>query len=448
MTRRGTLRLVVCVVVLAGFAHLPASGEEGFGLRIAIAKSIDVSDVAEILHRYFKTKGAYGEIVRGSEPTGRYIEIKKPPAGVPELLSLRVVANSDALSGPAKGAAHLSLAWFPREALQHTPAVGVRALQPLTVFVNPDNPISKLSAAEVEAIVSGTVSQWSVFPGGSNETIKLLMPAWGSDAANLRSFGMAVAAIRPDIALVESLDDMEVVVKRDRGAVAIVAGSPSGRGMRRVPVASNCGQPFYPTAVGIVTGDYPFVRQVGVQVTTAGEPVAVTGMVSWFQSELAAARLETYGLYRQGHLMGQLNDDNVRLQSGSTTGSQGLSLAWRNATAGARPTSFNFTFAKDSASLGEDGQKLLQDLADWLAANPGMVKRIQLLGHSDHTGDDERNMQLSHERAETIAAGLAQMGVVLEPAAVMGIANIAAVGCQNTEQGRQRNRRVEVWVKG
>jgi len=67
-----------------------------------------------------------------------------------------------------------------------------------------------------------------------------------------------------------------------------------------------------------------------------------------------------------------------------------------------------------------------------------------LLGFSDALGGDCANQRLSQQRATAVATELATYGV--RPAVVHGFGSAAPIASNETGAGRERNRRVEVWL--
>lgn len=71
---------------------------------------------------------------------------------------------------------------------------------------------------------------------------------------------------------------------------------------------------------------------------------------------------------------------------------------------------------------------------------------ILLEGHTDATGTDAYNLRLSDERAQSVARFLAEWGVAQNRFVTMGYGESQPVASNDTELGRQQNRRVEVAI--
>jgi phosphate transport system substrate-binding protein len=106
-----------------------------------------------------------------------------------------------------------------------------------------------------------------------------------------------------------------------------------------------------------------------------------------------------------------------------------------------------FVFRFQSSSLDPD-QKALQDV-DRVAAlmkNPANAsKAVILVGFSDSVGDYESNLAVARKRAEAVAGKLQAKGV--RNVIVLAAGEEGAVEPNESRLGRERNRRVEIWLK-
>jgi phosphate transport system substrate-binding protein len=68
-----------------------------------------------------------------------------------------------------------------------------------------------------------------------------------------------------------------------------------------------------------------------------------------------------------------------------------------------------------------------------------------LLGFTDNIGDRAVNIGISQSRARIVAKEFEQRG--LRPAIVKGFGPDLPVGSNDSDTGRERNRRVEIWLK-
>jgi outer membrane protein OmpA-like peptidoglycan-associated protein len=99
-------------------------------------------------------------------------------------------------------------------------------------------------------------------------------------------------------------------------------------------------------------------------------------------------------------------------------------------------------FDYDKATLRPEAAAILDKAADalqhWSSAN------IEVAGHTDNKGSDDYNMKLSEQRAEAVRNYLISKGVAAERLSAKGYGETKPVADNNTEEGRFKNRRVEL----
>lgn len=101
-------------------------------------------------------------------------------------------------------------------------------------------------------------------------------------------------------------------------------------------------------------------------------------------------------------------------------------------------------FEVDKSELSAQSKQELSDLADILKEYE--ETNILIEGHTDATGSDDYNMALSKRRAESVAVFLSGLGVQSNRFDMVGYGENQPVASNETERGRQLNRRVEVAV--
>jgi len=104
----------------------------------------------------------------------------------------------------------------------------------------------------------------------------------------------------------------------------------------------------------------------------------------------------------------------------------------------------DFTFAVNSSTLRSGLYNELDRVAQILTAYPQTT--ILVAGHTDSTGSEEYNMTLSQKRADSVKNALVQRGVAAQRINAVGYGESQPVGDNETEFGRQQNRRVEVRI--
>ena len=103
---------------------------------------------------------------------------------------------------------------------------------------------------------------------------------------------------------------------------------------------------------------------------------------------------------------------------------------------------YGIEFDIGKAKIRPESEKVLRDVLSLLHAQPDWKMRIE--GHTDSTGTKAGNQALSQQRAAAVVAWLAQNGVPRTQLTAAGMGDTKPIADNSTEQGRARNRRVEL----
>jgi OOP family OmpA-OmpF porin len=104
---------------------------------------------------------------------------------------------------------------------------------------------------------------------------------------------------------------------------------------------------------------------------------------------------------------------------------------------------FNLEYLPNAIEVSSAFAVEMQRMTDFVKAHPG--RRFFIEGHTDSVGNDADNMSLSLRRAEKIKAYLAEkMGVPASLLEARGFGESNPVADNNTQAGRQQNRRVVI----
>jgi outer membrane protein OmpA-like peptidoglycan-associated protein len=104
----------------------------------------------------------------------------------------------------------------------------------------------------------------------------------------------------------------------------------------------------------------------------------------------------------------------------------------------------DYLFAVNSYTLLPGAYDELNRVANVLRQYPETI--IQIAGHTDSTGSFDANQRLSEQRAESVRNALVGMGVNSSRFSLIGYGQSRPIANNNTEAGRQLNRRVEVRI--
>lgn len=104
---------------------------------------------------------------------------------------------------------------------------------------------------------------------------------------------------------------------------------------------------------------------------------------------------------------------------------------------------YGIHFETGKSVLKPESTESLKTIADYINANT--EKGFFIVGHTDNKGDFESNMILSEERAKSVITELTtKYSVNAEQLKAYGVASLSPVYSNITEEGRAKNRRVEI----
>ena len=104
----------------------------------------------------------------------------------------------------------------------------------------------------------------------------------------------------------------------------------------------------------------------------------------------------------------------------------------------------NLHFATNKTRILSRSEEALNDLYMYLARNPEV--RIRIIGHTDNVGKDAANQKLSDGRANAVRDDLIERGIDASRIEAEGRGETQPIDTNDTEEGRQNNRRVEIEI--
>lgn len=308
----------------------------------------------------------------------------------------------------------------------------VLGLDGIAVIVSPANPIQSLTRDQLSSIFSGTVTNWNQMlvhrgaihvyardsKSGTYDTFKTLVLGTGN---------LVSSAIR--------IEDSRVLSDRvasDPDAIGFI-GLPYIRSAKAVAVSDSGSRPLLPTRLTVSTEDYALSRRLYLYTPANPSSELTAGFVSFALSKSGQDLVAENGFVAQ----------NVTAESIATV-SDGPS-EYKRITRGANRLSLDFRFRTGSAGLDNKGLADLDRVVTFLTDVKYPGRNVMLIGFADSTGSDAINIALSKSRAKTVADQFAPRG--LDVGLSTGFGSALPVASNASEDGRQKNRRVEIWLK-
>ncbi len=104
----------------------------------------------------------------------------------------------------------------------------------------------------------------------------------------------------------------------------------------------------------------------------------------------------------------------------------------------------NIFFETGKAELRDGSRSELTRVVRMLQSNPQMT--IEVSGHTDNVGAAAGNLGLSRSRAQSVADYLVKNGIARDRITAKGLGQTSPIADNRTEEGRERNRRVEFTI--
>lgn len=102
-------------------------------------------------------------------------------------------------------------------------------------------------------------------------------------------------------------------------------------------------------------------------------------------------------------------------------------------------------FDYDKATIKPESFSLMNEIADVITKNP-QIKRIRIEGYASAEGSATHNKKLSDDRAKSVMKYLTEHGIAQAMLSAIGYGIEHPIADNSTEEGREKNRRVEFTI--
>ncbi|MDX2265280.1 MAG: phosphate ABC transporter substrate-binding/OmpA family protein [Hyphomicrobiales bacterium] len=336
-----------------------------------------------------------------------------------------------------------------------TPRPHVVALDGLLVFVSPDNPLKQLTLEQVAKIFSGQITDWGQL---GQRPRKINVYARDDKSGTFDTFDSLVlkpfkAKISPNAKRFESSPDLSDETARDPDGIGF-AGFAYWRNAKPIAIAGSCGILSRPSPFNVRTEEYTLSRRLYLYTTSALQHARAEAVVRFALSDEAQDAVTNAGFINQSIDFLDFSQQAERLATGLTTPDEDFSLPLMRQLVtdlrGARRISTTFRFDRNSVVLDEKAQQDATRLATFLQTPSMRGKDVLLLGFADNAGPFDANRIVSQNRANAVRAALAAAGgpgLAQAKITTKAYGELLPVSCNDTDAGRENNRRVEVWVR-
>src|SRR6516165_3333226 len=309
----------------------------------------------------------------------------------------------------------------------------VVGLDGIAVIVSKANPVQSLTKDQIARIFAGETANWQQLRGpdaainvyarddksGTYDTFKALVLGGKKLVSNAKRF--------------EDSRELSDAVAKDPNGIGFI-GLPYVRDAKAVAVSENGTRPFLPNHFTVSTEDYALSRRLFLYTAVSPTNDLARKFVDFALSPHGQEIVEKMGFVGQ----------NVAPTQGTTIPSDAPDR-YRQLTTGATRLSLDFRFRTASSDLDNKALADLDRVVTFLTDLHYSGQDILLFGFADSTGTAQANDALSKNRAQAVAQQFEQRGV--RPATITGFGSQLPVASNTTDDGRAKNRRVEIWLR-
>lgn len=412
-------------------------------LVLATAPEFAFSLLPDLVERFARLYGVRATVWEPS-PGGQRAVFEENPVGFPEEVTIRALPREAALAELRRGRVDLVLA---REAGEEPEGLEehVVALDAVVPMVHPDNALPRISRRTLGDLFAGRIGDWSALGRGPRPVRRVAPGPELAISAFFRERIPNLGRMAPGTLYVRDPDDLLDELFADPGTVAY--GSLLAAGGAHVPAITECGILQTPEPFRIRAEDWPLTQRIDAYLradaTDGWEDVFLLFLlgprgeeaVADFRLEPLTVRAATAGEQRAW----------VDAVLATPPQVPEVRRAFLDLARTARRLTVVFRFETGSAELDERAREDVGRLALWLEGGGIDPARLVLAGYADSRGGYQSNLRLAEERARSVAAALAEVGIRVGEVTAFG--EEIAVACDTDPWGLRLNRRVEAWLR-
>ncbi|MEE9387827.1 MAG: phosphate ABC transporter substrate-binding/OmpA family protein [Paracoccaceae bacterium] len=332
----------------------------------------------------------------------------------------------------------------------------VIALDALVPVVSPKNPVHDISPENLAMVFAGEITNWNIL-GGLDAPIILHLQS--KDSGLLHGFNRQIMA-SPGRQLADNIyrhpttDELVLAVAKDPFAVGLSTLSKHA-GIRQLHLVGGCGFRALAEPQAIKSDDYPLNLPMYLYVRSRRLPAIGREFLRFNRSPDAQTAVLRAGFIDQTISRTAIGQQGNRLANAIHAAGDEIKLPELKrlvgAMDGARRLSVTFRFDDGSSRLNAQSRSNIALLAHALETGGISAKNLIFVGFSDGEGSADANQKLSKNRAASVRTAVLQQAAAADPGRVSigieGFGEALPMACDDTDWGRQINRRVEVWVR-
>ncbi|AZV80013.1 cell envelope biogenesis protein OmpA [Parasedimentitalea marina] len=331
----------------------------------------------------------------------------------------------------------------------------VLALDAMVPVVAPGNPVTSISVPELAKVFAGNIVNWQEL-GGPNAPISLHLPVAGSGLAQAvedRLLAPAKLPLSQDLRRHDRSSGLARAVTTDPFAIGIASFAETGTA-RMLTLTGSCGFALAAGRRAIKTEDYPLTAPMFLYLPARRLPKVARDFLSYARGPAAQVVIRRVGFVDQAPEYIPVNAQGRRLANAIEAAGEEIDLSELQRLVALMgdmqrlTTSFRF----ETGSTRPDAQSRanITQLARAMEAGVYDTKRLIFVGFSDGEGAAAGNRKIAMKRAETVRDAVVEAAQTANfdhmQIEVEAFGEALPMACDDSDWGRQVNRRVEVWL--
>ncbi|MCL6285186.1 phosphate ABC transporter substrate-binding/OmpA family protein [Ruegeria sp. 2012CJ41-6] len=332
----------------------------------------------------------------------------------------------------------------------------VLSLDAMVPIVAPDNPVHSLSVDDLARVLSGAVTSWAEL-GGPDAPIAVHLPGGGSglgQAVEDRILKPGGTTALADATRHQRGSNLTRAVEADPFALGIASFAEIGNA-RPLTLTGTCGYAIAANRRSIKTEDYPLNSPMFLYIPARRLPKVAREFLAYTRGPSAQLVIRKAGFVDQMPELVEMGSQGARLANAIASAGDEVPLSelqrlTKTLSPLARLTT-SFRFEAGSSRPDAQSRANIQQLAQALEVGTYDARKLVFVGFSDGVGPATSNQSIALRRAKAVrkavieaaeTAGLDRVEISVE-----AFGEAMPMACDDSDWGRQVNRRVEVWTR-
>jgi phosphate transport system substrate-binding protein len=420
---------------------LPALGFAKSDLRLHGSNTVGAELAPALVEGWLAKKG-YKNTERQELGPNKVRVVARNGAGGELSVELETLGSSTAFRSLKSGTADIGLASRPVKpteveqlrdlgTMDSPDCEYVVGLDGIAVIINRNNPLASMNTAQIAKIFSGEVSDWSEVGGKSG---KIAVYALDDNSGTYDTFRHLVLGKHKLTGAAKRFIANRTVaakVASDPNGIGFV-GLPYAKGVKSIAIADGEARSIEPKAFTVATEDYALARRLYMYGPSAHRSPLANEFLDYVVSSDGQEIVDRVGFVSQNILVGDVRPD------------ESMPEEYRKLIGDGKRLSVNFRFQKGTVKLDNKAHRDVGRLESFMKQPGHQGSMLMLFGFADRRESPLQAIQLSTQRADAVADLLIKAGI--PPLRVRGYGAAVPVASNETQQGRYKNRRVEVWM--